>query len=84
MRVTLNGKEMRCENFATLQPGAVFQSIPGGVYIKTNQNQMFNPCTGALEAYQNQTIISYPEAELVLEGYECEHQHDADAVDDDK
>jgi len=73
MKVVLNGKEVKCHSFAELKAGDAFTVVGvGSVYIKTNQNQMFNLCAGCVEAYNNQPVIPYPNAVLELDPEEGE------------
>jgi len=74
MKVILNGKEIKCFNF-DLKPGDVFTYVGGAnVYIKTNQNTVFNVCCGAMENYANQPIVPYEDAILVLDPDKCCHK----------
>lgn len=66
MKVVVDGKEIKYQNFADVKPGGVL-GVGQCIYVKTINNQLCSLVNGSIENYNNQPIVAYPDAVLLIE-----------------
>ncbi len=68
MKIILDGSEVKCHDFHSLEAGDVFQYVDTGqTGIKTDRQQVFNVCANCIESYSGYPIVPFLDAELVLD-----------------